>query len=411
MAQVLTLTRDDPVIYLKAYGGVQINGTERTEVVCEIDAPQLATLVEEDGHVHVTVNAGCRLQVPRNASISVERSMGSVKVETISGKISVEKVMGNLVLIDVAEASVGKVGGNFSVHTASGAIMVEKVAGSLTIDDVFSFSGEKVGGNCILRNVQQDCRIEKAGGQCLAQGLKGQVELGKFGGSLKARELALGFDVKVGGDIELVGCSIERDLGLSAGGNVAIAFPDGQENLALKMRSAGQRIKIRAFGEEIDAKSGLYDYVIGEGDKTVTINAGGTISIADAPKAGEDLIGDLSDRFTFEESAFSEMIQERIDSATRRAEAKVRAAEIRLGQIQDRVEKRRGINIDVDFNDQGIGVTPTKPGTPIPPISRPAGKKGATDEERLMILKMLQDGKISVDEAETLFKAMEGGGC
>jgi hypothetical protein len=36
-----------------------------------------------------------------------------------------------------------------------------------------------------------------------------------------------------------------------------------------------------------------------------------------------------------------------------------------------------------------------------------AGKKGATDEERLMILKMLQDGKITVDEAETLFKAME----
>jgi len=47
------------------------------------------------------------------------------------------------------------------------------------------------------------------------------------------------------------------------------------------------------------------------------------------------------------------------------------------------------------------------PVPPVPPVTRPAGKKGASDEERLMILKMLQDKKITVDEAESLFKALE----
>jgi len=407
MAHVLNLTREDPVVHLKAYGGVQIKGIDRAEVCCEIDAPQLATLVEENGHVYVTVNSACLLEVPEKSSIEIERGMGSVLIENIANPISVEKVLGNLVLIDVGKAEVGKVGGNFSVRKAAGAIRVEKVAGSLTIDDVHSLECEKVGGNCILRNVHGDCRVEKAGGKCLAQGLAGEAVLSKFGGSLKARGITVGSDIKVGGNIELISCRFDQDLGLYAGGNIAVALLEDEQDLAVKIRSGGHSIKIKAQGEDIEVKSGEYDYQIGEGQRSITMNAGGSVSIADAAKEGEDFIGDLSGRFTFEESAFSELIQERIDSATRRAEAKVRAAEIRLGQIQDRVEKRRGFKVDLDFGDRTQPEPPPKPDQPVPPVTRPAGKKGATDEERLMILKMLQDGKISVDEAETLFKAME----
>ena len=406
MAHVLNLTKEDPVVHLKAYGGVQIEGIDRPEVICEIDAPQLATLVEEEGHVYITVNAACHLQVPQKSTIEVERAMGSIMIEKISNLITVEKILGNLVLMDVGQAQVGKVGGNFSVRKAGGAIQVDKVAGSLTIDDVLSFACEKIGGNCVLRDVQAECRVEKVGGSCQVQGLVGDVTLAKFGGSLKARDVTLGGDVKVGGNLELIDARFTEDLGLYAGGNIAVAFMEDQQDFSIKMRSGGKKIKIQAFGDDIVSKSGVYEYQTGSGSRAITINAGGSISIADAPKSGEDFIGDLSDRFTFEESAFSEMIQDRIDSATRRAEAKVRAAEIRLGQIQDRVEKRRGIKIDLGVDDQDSKASP-KPDSPVPPVTRPAGKKGATDEERLMILKMLQDGKISVDEAETLFTAME----
>lgn len=407
MAHVLNLTSDEPVVHLKAYGGVQIDGIDRAEVICEIDAPQLATLVEDNGHVYVTVNAACNLQVPHKSTIEIERSMGSVMIENIKGPITVEKVLGNLVLMDVAQAEVGKVGGNFSVRKATGMIRVDKVAGSLTIDDVQSFECEKVGGNCILRDVREICRVEKVGGSCQAQGLAGKVLLAKFGGSLKARDVSLDSDVKVGGNIELIDVRFEEELGLYAGGNIAIALQEDQQDLSMKIRSGGHKIKIVAFGDDIETKSGVYEHQIGTGGRALTMNAGGSVSIADAPKSGEDFIGDLSDRFTFEESAFSEMIQERIDTATRRAEAKVRAAEIRLGQIQDRVVKRRGFKVDLGIDDQDAEESQPKPDAPVPPITRPAGKKGATDEERLMILKMLQDGKISVDEAETLFTAME----
>lgn len=407
MAHVLNLTRDDPIIHLKAYGGVKIKGVEQLEVTCEIDAPQLATLVEENGHVYVTVNSACRLQVPVKSSIEIERGMGSVMIETITGSISIEKVLGNLVLIDIDRAVVEKVGGNFAARKTSGIIKIEKIAGSLTVDDVHTILCEKVGGNCILHNVHGDCRIEKAGGKCLAQNVAGQAVFAKFGGNLKAREINLQSDVKVGGNIELINCKFANDLSLLAGGNVSIALLEDQTGLTMGIRSGGHDIKINAHGEEIQTRGTEYDYQLGDGGVKISVGAGGSVSVIDAPKQGEDIIGDLSNRFTFEESAFSELIKERIDTATRRAEAKVKAAEIRLGQIQDRVEKFRGININVGFGDDEDGDVPPIPKQPVPPVSRPAGKKGATDEERLMILKMLQDGTISVDEAETLFKAME----
>lgn len=407
MAHVLSLTRDDPVIHLKAYGGVQIHGINRSEVTCEIDAPQLATLVEENGHVYVTVNAACHLEVPENASIEIERGMGSVLIKGVANLINVEKVLGNLVLMNVGPIVVGKVGGNFSARKTTGPVEVDKIAGNLTVDDVQAVRVNKVGGNCVLRDVHGECRVEKAGGRCLVQNISGLAALGKFGGSIKARDLTLAEDLKVGGNIELIGCKFSQDLSLHAGGDIAVALSADSADLSLEITSAGHKIRIKAQGDDLDLRQAEYEHQIGAGGIGISMKAGGSVSIADTPEPGGDFIGDLSDRFTFEESAFSEMIQERIDSATRRAEAKVKTAEIRLGQIQDRVEKFRGIKVDVGFGAEGEGGASHKPVQPVPPVTRPAGKKGATDEERLMILKMLQEGTISVDEAETLFRAME----
>jgi hypothetical protein len=99
------------------------------------------------------------------------------------------------------------------------------------------------------------------------------------------------------------------------------------------------------------------------------------------------------------------MIQSRIDSATKMAEAKIKSAEIRLEQIREKLEKNRGAIPDVDLGDLGTVFKGVE--EPIHHVHRKAGKKSASDEERLMILQMLQDKKITVDEAETLFKALE----
>lgn len=406
MSKVLKLTRDDPIIHLKAYGGVQIHGVEDAEMRCEIDSSELATLVEENGHVYVTINTGCSLTVPSKSTLEIEKGMGSIKINNILNDIRIEKVLGNLVLLDVTKVSVGKVGGNCSVKNAKGSVVCEKVAGSLVVDDVESFSCEKIGGFVKARSIAHDFNVDKVGGGIQAQDLIGRAKIMKVGGSIKGNGIHLAEDLKVGGDIELFNASFDSGIDLKAGGDILLGLSD-LSDLTLDLYSGSEKIMIRKAGEIIGVGESTYTYK--SGDETslrVDLYAGGNILVTDE-MSEPVLIGDLSDNFKFEETAFGEMIRERVESATRLAEAKVRATEIRLGKLHEKLENEFGFKLDIDLG-KDVPDVPTPPSVHAPiPVSRPAGKKGATDEERLMILKMLQDKQISVEEAENLFKVLE----
>jgi hypothetical protein len=90
-----------------------------------------------------------------------------------------------------------------------------------------------------------------------------------------------------------------------------------------------------------------------------------------------------------------------VEAATRRAEAKARAAEVRA---------RRGWKVEYTASgdkpaaDMNVGrwhwdLSPHNPAESGEPVS---------DEERLTILRMLQEKKISLEEAEKLLAALEG---
>lgn len=405
MTHILKLSHENPQVHVKAYSSVQIFGIDENEVRCNIKSPQLATLVEEDGQVFLTANASCDLYIPSTASLEIEKVMGSAKVTGVHDKIKVTKAFGNLVLFDIETANVEKVGGNFSVRKAQGIVEVKKVAGNLTAEDVETFTSEKVGGNCRIKNVRGNLDIQKVGGKFLAESITNLVGGTKIGGSFTGREIQLGGDLDVGGRIKLINAGFTENQNIRAGGNIEVTLSDGQKDIIFKLRSGDGKIKIKVQEDEIEHRGSMYEYQAGQGGVTVTLASGGSVSLTDQTDFTEEIVGDLSDEFEFEESAFSEMIHDRVESATRMAEAKVKSAEIRLEQIREKLEKQRGIDLDFGFGDHEAGVR--SPEAPSPPVQRHAGKKGASDEERLMILQMLQDKKITVEEAETLFRALE----
>ena len=405
MTHVVKLDKENPLLHIKVYGSVQIFGVEEQEVRCEIKSPQLATLVKEEGDVYVTANASCDLYVPESASIEIEKVMGSAKISGVKNEINISKILGNLVLLDINSANVEKVGGNFSVRKAQGGVLVNKIAGNLTVEDVDTFTSEKVGGNCRVKNVSGSLDIQKAGGKFSGQSIKNLIGGSKIGGSFTAHEVRLGGDLNVGGRIKLLDAAFTNDQNIRAGGNIEVMLAGEQKDYIFKLRSGDGRIRIKVHGDDVEHRGGTYEYQVGQGVMTLTLAAGGIITLTDQTDFEEEIVGDLSDQFEFEESAFDEMIRNRVESATRVAEAKVKSAEIRLDQIKERLERQRGFGLDFDFSESDSGRKKT--GAPVPPVQRPAARKGASDEERLMILQMLQDKKISVEEAETLFQALE----
>ncbi len=273
------------------------------------------------------------------------------------------------------------------------------------MDEVESFRCEKIGGSCKAKNIQGDFLLEKAGGDFKGQALNGLIRVEKVGGSFKAQSLTISEDIRAGGDIVLKDFVTSKDgLALRAGGSIRMELGENFEPTNFEMRSGGQDIRILIGQDDLDLVEYTYTYKMPEASRTISVAAGGDVSLRELTELQDDFVGDLSDKFAYEESAFSELIQERVTQALRMAEAKVKAAEIRLDKIMEKVEKQRGFSIDVDT---GEGIEKRVDISATPSITRPAGKKGASDEERLMILKMLQDKKITVDEAETLFKALD----
>jgi hypothetical protein len=80
----------------------------------------------------------------------------------------------------------------------------------------------------------------------------------------------------------------------------------------------------------------------------------------------------------------------KVEAAVRRAEAKARAAEVRA---------RRGANVNMNIGRWEWDLTPHGVVEPENPVS---------DDERLTILRMLQEKKITLQDAEKLLAALEG---
>ena len=84
----------------------------------------------------------------------------------------------------------------------------------------------------------------------------------------------------------------------------------------------------------------------------------------------------------------------------RRSEDAARKAEQHVQSAMNRVEWSMGRRSRWD-NIPGVP-------TPPPPLRPEPESKPVSDEERLMVLRMVQEKKISVEEAEKLLKALEG---
>jgi hypothetical protein len=147
--------------------------------------------------------------------------------------------------------------------------------------------------------------------------------------------------------------------------------------------------------------------VIGDGSANISLRAGGDVHVSDKKDAGEhaDEFGNFAG-LNFDWSGFGDLISRQVERtverATRRAEEAGRRAE---RHAERHARKWRG-KVNVGRWDWNIGPT----GTITPPPSPSTPSEPVADDERLAILKMLHDKKISAAQAEEMLKALEGGG-
>jgi hypothetical protein len=387
MAKKSILTGATPKIVIEANADLVVRGEDIQEV--RVVSEKEPALSQNDEAVVIICDADCTVLVPKQAKITLNAS-GDVNVRDVEGTLEIDKVGGDVNLRNVKSASAHSVGGDLNFEESSGELLCEAVGGDLHAEEVRLLPTAHpliVGGDAVVNIIPHE----------------GDT-----------------YNITAGGDINCY---------LAPKSNATVNIVDSEGIRTLRVGNGGVSISLTAGGDT---------NIESEGDIATQSNLSSDIgkiidnsfkSIGDRFRVFEKMF-DNSERWRepFENKIQQRMeerikrkmdrVQERIrraqEHARRAEEHAIRKAErIRL-KAEARERRAQGQSpISTNFNIT-MSASPTNsmlPTPPFPPRAANETQAGATkisDAERLTILQMVAEKKISLEQAEKLLAALEG---
>jgi DUF4097 and DUF4098 domain-containing protein YvlB len=363
-------TGTNPKIIFESVGGkLRLRPTESQQV--EIRGGDNGDLAAEqtNGSIVVRCSADCQVLAPPNASFEAETIGSDVSVLDIEGDLMFKTVGGDLRVKRAGAATVETIGGDMTARKLAGALSVDRLGGDALVD--------QVAGDVRLRSMGGDLRLSRVGGVVDASaGGDGRVSLSPQGESKHS--------VLVGGDLS---CYLPDDssakLTMKAGGDLRLAVPVEAKDIP-----GGCEVELGDGAAEVELSAGgsLSLRTGGDVDEVVAVDLGEAIAARVGAEIEthmveiEDRLSGLGDRLqTFD----PDRVGRKIRGSIAKAQRKAARAQRRAARAQRRSSRREVV-------DLGTGEATSEP----------------TEEERLVILRMLEQGKISVEEAESLLQAL-----
>jgi hypothetical protein len=290
-----------------------------------------------------------------------------------------------------AEVVVDSVEGDARVHALTGSLRFGQVQGDLSVRRCGSLHAERVSGELVVRKLERGLVVTWVGGDGQLEQIEGGAQLGQIEGDLVARDLAGALTCTAGGEVHLEWRPAPQSTSrLTSGGDLHCRLLPGA-SVTLLLQAAG----------ELDL--GKHQGVASPEGQRVTFGAGEAEAVFQAG-------GDLSVRGPGKEFAFSELegLQEDIDDLVRthweEALSGIEGAGALAGGF-DPQRVARQIRRAMDQAQRRVPRPPEKATVTFPSSAEKA--QPVAGEERLAILRMLEQGKINVDQAEQLLHALE----
>jgi hypothetical protein len=310
---------------------------------------------------------------------------------------------------------------------------IEHINGDLIARHIGETHIVKVFGDCIAKYISDDLNVQHVGGDMIAQNIEGDLVIDNVGGDLQVRDVGGSCTCSnVNGDLEVVvdfregnsyqfGSHASITFGLTSEVNaifivpkeVNISVDDSLSDIELSIEDhpSGQQIIVGEGGGEV--------HVLRAQNVELTYRSGFHVDISIDL---EDQIDEVSRQVNERLSGLGEMLgihtQNALDSATdaisqstgfvkkfkiKDTERRVQRAEERANRHTERMQRhaerqakraeRRAekmLRFSKRQREQEIQNDPV------------------SNEERLMILRMVEEGKLTIEEAEKLLSALEG---
>jgi len=372
MKQTTIPLKPDARVTVKGSADLSVEGNDEQTLMVIVERGDYLKMWDENGIVRISAFSDCRLLLPNNVPVTVERTGGDCFIRNFSNRVVVGKIGHDLRMDAIGGASVESVGRNCQILNSSGAVEIARVGDTLTTDNIQSILAGSVG---------DDARLH---------GVSGRVE------------------VKAGGDIKI---QVQQDnkvpaIRAVAGSDIELYLP---QNAAcqLQLVSGGEDIYVHAAGQHVESSEHDLDLPLGNGGETVYLKSGDEIRVSDqgAPDWPKDVYnwGDQWKDFGLD-------IARRIEEGIRIAGDSVDYAVRKAGKASRKAERQ------VRHAMRGWDEWGYRPGHHVRVVGFPpedeapteaAPRSETTDQERMLVLKMLQEKKITVEEAEKLLNALD----
>ncbi len=390
-------------------GNLVVQGSEEQQIVlrlrdgCEDDA----TLEREGETFTLAARTDCFLTCPLSATLTIHTIAGNLKVKGIEGTLAIDTVRGNSTLRAVGPATLEQVLGNLNARQVAGNLRAQTVKGNAQVRRVGgSLSLGRVGGNAQVRGVEGSLSLDQIDGNLVSDGLQGGLTAEQVGGNVR-----LGPPFSSGAAYRL-----------NASGNLKVRLPaDASLNLTLRA-SGGVRSDIPDLAlEETDGET---KGILGAGESSLEAQVAGRVTLSLSESEGVSMEG-LGSAFTDDLEGFGLIIENRIAEAMAELEARLEEG---LGHIDGerlrlRVERatertlrtaQRAAEQVRRKAEQEAQRARLRAERAERRWQRASGKKPrppretVTGDEQLRVLRMVEEGKISPEQAADLLAALNG---
>lgn len=378
MARMEFGSSDSPLITVESvHGSLQVRGWDEEQVRIDVRSEKDVQVNNTPDSVTLSASNDCVLRVPNGSNLIVEDVTRDVYIQNVEGDVHINNVSGSLTLRNTGDTKADNVSGDLTARNIEGSLRAEEVSGNTTVRNVDGdLHALAVHGNLSLRNIEGDVTANVDG--------NADLRLDTDSGDVR---------VEAGGNVF---CKLtdsgDADVQLESGGNsIHLNTDKGKSHI----EASRHQLTLGDGGREIHLKAmGLVDFRSRGGEEMEDLDIDFDLDL-DLIEANAGLAGEITEQVTAQIDAQMENVnqqlrdlQNRLRDTTHRA---TRRAQRRIDEAQRRLQSRVVVR-----NARGPVVVQPKKAAPI------------SEQERMMILQMVQDKKISVAQAEMLLNTIEG---
>ena len=406
-------TDKQPLIAITCYSDLIIRSWAETAVLVKGEDFDID---ENESGLTLNSHSSLRLTVPLGSSLTIPNAHGDVIVKGVQGSISLQDAAGDARIVNTGPIKIGSVHGDLAAKNIEGSLSAEHVYGDAAVRNCGELALGAVHGDLIAKNVQGMAQLGEVMGDINLRSVGGDVAIKKGLRDVNLRGLDGDINTvsSASGDIRLRGPLNPGQHSFKALGDIVLYWPTGAD---LSLTAAGSQIKNQLPLEDVIEAEGSLVGRMGDKGTTVSLETNGRIILKEL-QSGKDKWADSGHfdfDFDFDTEGFGTMINEQMLSHINRISADL---ELKFGpefsekialkaeQAAQKAEQaaERALRQAERSLKRSWPRPPAPPQAPKPP--RPP-KTRASSEEQLKILKMVENGIISPEEAGTLLETLE----